>query len=226
MPSACTWSAAWPHSAAERVADGLISHRIELPRGPLCVFQPSDVAGLPDDGDIRWAPLAPYWAVLWRSGVALARELERADLSERRVVELGCGLGLPSLVAARAGAEALATDTEPEALALLEQNAGANGIGLETAEVDWARPEALLERAPFDLAVAADVLYEDQAIDQLARLLPRLAPEAWIADPGRPGVGALLDRLELFEPPRTTTRGVVTIHRVRFGSSRSAETRP
>jgi predicted nicotinamide N-methyase len=198
------------------VTEDFISHRVELPRGPLAVFQPSDVAGLPDDGDVRWAPLAPYWAVLWRSGVALAGELDRADLSGQRVIELGCGLGLPSLVAARAGAVVLATDADPEALELLEQNAGANGVELETAEVDWARPQELLDRDGFDLVVAADVLYEDAAIDQLAKLLPQLAPEAWIADPGRPGIAALLERLQLSTPPETTTHDVVTVHRVRF----------
>src|SRR4051812_39345718 len=83
------------------------------------------------------APLAPYWAVLWRSGVALARELDGAALRGRRVVELGCGLAVPSIAAARSGATVLATDGSPEALELAERNARENGVSIETTRVDW-----------------------------------------------------------------------------------------
>ena len=124
--------------------DDLVEQEIELPSGPLRLLQPREVAELPDEGEVQWAPVAPYWAVLWRSGVALAEKLDRGGLQGRRVVELGCGLGLPSLAAARAGASVLATDIDPEALRLLERNAQANDLELETAVVDWANPEPLL----------------------------------------------------------------------------------
>src|SRR3954465_82802 len=93
-------------------------HRLSLPGGALRVLQPSESAELPDDGPVEWAPLVPYWSVLWRSGVALASEAEGGDLRGQRVVELGCGLALPSIVAARAGATVLATDADPEAVEL------------------------------------------------------------------------------------------------------------
>src|SRR3954467_3868236 len=118
-------------------AEDLIDQDIELPGGPLTLLQPREVAELPDEGEVQWAPLAPYWAVLWRSGVALARKLDGSDLRGRRVVELGCGLGVPSLAAARAGAEVLATDIDTDALSLVERNAQANGLAVETAVVDW-----------------------------------------------------------------------------------------
>ena len=54
-----------------------VTHTIELPSGELRVLQPADAAEIPDDHQVEWAPLAPYWSVLWRSGVALARELDR-----------------------------------------------------------------------------------------------------------------------------------------------------
>src|SRR2546423_3052565 len=100
-----------------------VRHRLSLPSGELTLLQPSDASELPDDGAVEWAPLVPYSSVLWRSGVALAHELAGAELSGRRLVELGCGLGLPSLVAARAGADVLATDADDQALGLLERNA-------------------------------------------------------------------------------------------------------
>src|SRR5947207_1651875 len=100
-----------------------VQHRLSLPGGELLLLQPTDAAELPDDGPVDWAPLVPYWSVLWRSGVALGREVATSTVQGLRVVELGCGLGVPSLVAARGGAEVLATDKSDEPLELIERNA-------------------------------------------------------------------------------------------------------
>ena len=161
----------------------LVTHELELPGGPLRILQPRESAELPDDGPVEWAPLVPYWSVLWRSGVALARELEReeaprgheAALRGRRVVELGCGLAVPSLAAARAGASVLATDGDPEALDLVARNADLNGVEVDTAVFDWASTAAtdqLIARGPFDLVLAADVLYERPTVARMLSLLP------------------------------------------------------
>ena len=194
----------------------LVTQSVELPTGELRVLQPAEAAELPDDGAVEWAPIAPYWAVLWRSGVALARELDGEPLQGVRVVELGCGLGAPSLAAARAGASVLATDESDEALELVKRSARANGLSLETAGVDWASPDALLERAPFDLVLAADVLYERPAVGLLLSLLPQLAPAAWLADPGRPAAGAFMEQAQRRWQVETRERGVVRLHRLRF----------
>ncbi len=197
------------------MTEDLVRQSIELPGGELGVLQPEEWAGLPDDAAVEWAPLAPYWSVLWRSGVALARELDPARVAGLRVVELGCGLGVPSLAAARAGAEVLATDACEEALALLRRNARENGFELQTAVVDWGRPDELVRRGPFDLVLAGDVLYERPAVAQLLALLPRLGPEAWVADPGRPAAEAFLERARARWEVSTQIRGVVRIHRLR-----------
>ena len=194
-----------------------VTHSIELPSGALRVLQPEESAELPDDGPVEWAPLAPYWSVLWRSGVELARELDGMELRGLRVVELGCGLALPSIAAARAGAAVLATDSDPEALELVAENARANGVQIETAVVDWAQPGELISRAPFDLVLAADVLYERPSVAVLLSLLPRLAPEAWLADPGRPAAGAFLAQAQRSWTVETRSRGVVRLHRLRLG---------
>lgn len=191
-----------------------VSRSIELPSGVLRLLQPQEAAELPDAGEVKWAPLAPYWAVLWRSGVALARELEGEALRGLRVVELGCGLGVPSIAAARAGASVLATDVCAEALALVERNARANGVDIETARVDWGQPGDLVRRAPFDLVLCADVLYERAGVAQLLALLPRLGPEAWLADPGRPAAEAFIERAAGVWTIETRVRGVVRIHRL------------
>ena len=191
-----------------------MTQSIALPGGELRVLQPAEVAELPDSGAVEWAPLAPYWAVLWRSGVALARELEARELRGRRVVELGCGLALPSIASARVGASVLATDAAGEALALAARNAAANGVEIETARVEWGAPGALLARAPFDLVLAADVLYEPASVPALLALLPRLAPEVWLADPGRPAAGAFLEGARRHWRIQTRRHGVVRIHRL------------
>ncbi len=196
--------------------DDLVSRTVDLPGGEVRLLQPREAAELPDAGGVEWAPIAPYWAVLWRSGVALARKLDGAALSGLRVVELGCGLALPSLAAARAGADVLATDGCGEALALVARNARANGVRVETAVADWSTPAALVERAPFDLALAADVLYEQDSVDPLLGLLPRLAAEAWLADPGRPAAAAFVDRAARRWDIETSESGVVRIHRMRL----------
>jgi predicted nicotinamide N-methyase len=205
------------------VPDELVSRSIELPSGDLHLLQPQEAAELPDTGPVEWAPLTPYWSVLWRSGVALARELDGVALGGLRVVELGCGLAVPSIAAARAGAAVLATDACAEALALVERNAHANEARIETATVDWARPGELVRRAPFDLVLAADVLYERASVAQLLSLLPRLAPEAWLADPGRPVAGAFIEGAERRWQVETRVRGVVQVHRLDLGQAAGSE---
>ena len=195
----------------------LVSRSIDLPSGELRLLQPRESAELPDTGAVEWAPIAPYWSVLWRSGVALARELCGEALRDVSVVELGCGLAAPSIAAARAGAAVLATDACRDAVTLVARNAQLNDVRIETATVDWAEPERLVRRAPFDLVLAADVLYERASVAPLLSLLPRLAPEAWLADPGRPAAGAFLEQAYPRWAVETRVRDVVRLHRLRFG---------
>jgi predicted nicotinamide N-methyase len=191
-----------------------VRRSVDLPGGGVDVWQPREAAELPDDGPVEWAPVAPYWAVLWRSGVALARELDGLELGGRRVIELGCGLGLPSIAAARAGARVLATDIDPEALELLEHNAFENRVRIETAVADWAAPDEIVERGPFDLALVADVLYERQSVAALLSLLPRLAAEAWIADPARPAASAFIEQAKRRWQVEVKEGGVVSLYRL------------
>jgi len=202
------------------VQDELVSQPVELPGGALRVLQPRESAELPDDGPVEWAPLVPYWSVLWRSGVALARELDGEAPGGRRVVELGCGLAIPSIAAARAGASVLATDAEPDAVDLVARNAELNGVEVEATVADWTSTPATRElagRGPFDLVLAADVLYERPTVARMLSLLPRLAPVALLADPSRPTCELFLEQArERGWAIESTTRGVVDIHRLRL----------
>jgi predicted nicotinamide N-methyase len=122
----------------------------------------------------------PYWAELWPAATALAAALPA--VAGLRVVELGCGLGLPSLVAAARGAEVTATDWAAEAVELLRENAARNGLRLHAEVRDWREPWP--ER--FDLVLAADVLYERRNVAPVLERLQELAPVAYVGLAGRP----------------------------------------
>jgi predicted nicotinamide N-methyase len=138
----------------------------------------------------------PYWAELWPSGSALARVVGVRALRGARVLELGCGLALPSLAAAAAGGRVLATDWAPDSIALVLRNARRNGLSVDALCCSWTEPEPLVSRAPWELVLASDVLYEERNGEALLPLLPRLIDargEIWLADPGRPTADAFLE---------------------------------
>ncbi|MEV4421694.1 methyltransferase domain-containing protein [Patulibacter sp. NPDC049589] len=171
--------------------------RLTLGGVDLDVVRPRDLESLIDEEAFGRNEFLPYWAELWPSTPVLAEHLAAVDLRSRRVLELGCGLGLPSLVAARLGADVTATDWAADALVLLAENAGRNDVDLDLRRLDWFAPAEAWPEGPPDpwpLVIAADVLYEARNAPALLRTLDRVvAPggEAWIADPGRPPAAAL-----------------------------------
>jgi predicted nicotinamide N-methyase len=177
----------------------LLREEVALGELRLPVVRPRSAEALIDEDDYARDERLPYWAELWPSARVLAERVGALELAGRRVVELGCGIGLPATVAALGGAEVLATDWYEEALAFTRANAAAAGTRLDTLPVDWRSPPAeLLARAPFDLVLGADLLYEERNGEALAALLPRLLPPgglALIADPRRPHADGLLERL-------------------------------
>jgi predicted nicotinamide N-methyase len=172
----------------------LVEEVIPLADRELAVLRPRDADALLDEHAFEEDEFLPYWAQLWPSGVALARTVAARALKGAHVLEIGCGLGLPSIAAARAGGRVLATDWSPAAIDLLRGNAERNGAALEAAVVSWTDPAPLLARAPFQLVLAADVLYEQRHVPVLADLLPRLGGEVLLADPGRPPLDDFLER--------------------------------
>ena len=176
-----------------------VGDEVEIGGAVLSILRPRSAEELIDEEAFARDERLPYWADLWPSAIVLAERLAALPLAGARVVELGCGVGLPSIVAALGGAEAVATDWYPEALAFARANAAAAGARVATMAVDWREPPAsLLARGPADLAIGADLLYEERNGAALAALLPRLlrpGGEALIADPRRPHASALLEPL-------------------------------
>ena len=167
----------------------LVEDTIEAGPLRLSILRPPDPDAMIDEARFDDDEFMPYWAELWASGVELAAVVAGRNVRGLRVLELGCGLGLPSIAAALGGADVLATDWAPEALDVTRRNADRNGVRVETLLADWSHPASLLERAPFDLVLCADVLYEPRNVDALLELLPLLAPEVLLGEPGRATAG-------------------------------------
>jgi predicted nicotinamide N-methyase len=182
------------------------------------ILRPRDSEELLEEEAFEHEELLPYWAELWPSAIGLAQAIAGRSLRGARTVELGCGLGLVSIAAAMAGGRVLATDWSAESIRFTRSNATRNEVELETAIVDWAEPQLLLERAPWQLVLGSDILYERRMVDQMLDLLPRLVEpegEVWIGDPGRLHSVAFLERAEEEWERRTTMHGKVEVHRLR-----------
>ncbi|HXV58503.1 MAG TPA: 50S ribosomal protein L11 methyltransferase [Gaiellaceae bacterium] len=186
----------------ETIASGGRRIRVARPRRP---------EDLLDEEAFEHEEFLPYWAELWPSALSLVEALGRRDLHAARVAELGCGLALPSVAAALGGARVLATDWSDDALAAARRNARLNGVYVETLRCSWAEPAALVARAPFDLVLASDVLYERRNAGPLLALLPQLGSEVLLADPGRPALPAFLARAA----ERWQVTGGSRVHRLR-----------
>lgn len=138
----------------------------------------------------------------------------RRTLTGRRVLELGCGLGLPGLAAAVGGARATLTDWAPEAIVAARDNAARNDVAIDAFVCDWRAPEALVERAPWDLVLLADVLYEERNVAPLLALLPHLGAEVLLADPGRATAEPFLAAARESWAVTATQDTRVTVHRL------------
>ena len=142
----------------------------------------------------------PIFGLLWPSGAHLAARLAlRPVRSDERILEVGCGLALASLVGHRRGANVTASDRHPLAESFLEENLRLNDLGpMKYRHGDWSVPESPpgQEDAPrhriveglYDLIIGSDLLYERDADAALAGFIARHtspAGEVWIVDPDR-----------------------------------------
>src|SRR5438552_194806 len=89
---------------------------ITLAGRTLELLKPRNADDLLDEEEFEHDDRIPYWAELWPIARLLAERLAFADGRGRKLLELGCGVGLCALAAARAGFEVLASDYYPDAL--------------------------------------------------------------------------------------------------------------
>ncbi len=144
----------------------------------------------PDGHGQRMGISSAQWSLfgqLWPAGRLLAQAMHRIDIQGKRILELGCGIGLASLVLQRRGADVVASDVHPLAESFLAYNAAFNQLpAVHYRQMRWDRPLPTL--GDFDMIVASDVLYERDHATLLASVVERHArpsAEVVVTDPGR-----------------------------------------
>lgn len=124
---------------------------------------------------------------IWPAGLVLAEAMARQDIVDKRILELGCGLGLSSLLLRWRGADVVATDYHPLAEPFLAYNSALNALpSVPYRELRWNETQDAL--GDFDLIIGSDVLYERAHAGQIATLIDAHArpnAEVLIVDPGR-----------------------------------------
>ena len=137
-----------------------------------------------------------FGIVFERSGNKMLARYEHHHII-RRILELGCGLALSSLMLARRGADITASDNHPLAEQFLAYNAGLNQLPMPVyRDLPWLDSGA--ELGQFDLILGSDILYEREHAAILAALLQRMSTataEIIISDPGRGNGGRLITAL-------------------------------
>ena len=153
----------------------------------------------PDGHSARIGISSAQWSLfgqVWPAGRLLAQAMHRFDIEGKRILELGCGIGLASLVLQRRGADVVASDAHPLAEVFLAYNAALNELpALHYRHLRWDMPLDTL--GLFDAVIASDVLYERDHAELIAGVVERHAlpiAEVLVTDPGR-GNSARFNRL-------------------------------
>lgn len=153
--------------------------------------------------------LLPYWAYLWESSIGLAEHLSDNStiLTDKRILEIGCGYGLPGIVAAKVGAIVTFTDFEHDALQFARHNSQQNDVSADTyVQMDWGTP---CFQKRFDVVLGSDVIYEEKNWDPIIELLYNLLVPKGIAifsEPKRKNADGFFERIQKngFSFKRTT----------------------
>jgi predicted nicotinamide N-methyase len=132
---------------------------------------------------------APFFCMPWPGAQALALLVERGPerVAGRRVLDVGCGSGLAALACARAGAEVVAVDVDPLAVAATRALAERAGVPVRGVVADVLAEPTLL--GDFDVVLAGDLVYSRELGERLRRAVPswrERGAHVVLADSGRP----------------------------------------
>jgi predicted nicotinamide N-methyase len=177
---------------------GAVAVPVRIGETEVGLLRPPAAEDLISEEDFGRDERLPYWAELWPSAVVLAGRVAAERGDGRSLLELGCGLGLVSLAALRAGYRVTATDYYLDALAFTRANAW-RAVGREpaTRAADWRALPGDLGR--HDRVVAADVLYERTYAALVAVAVALTLADggvATVADPGRVALSAFVDECQ------------------------------
>ena len=132
--------------------------------------------------------LCPYFGILWPAAEALSIYLNHHPelIKNKSILELGCGLGYPSLVATHLGAKFLATDFHPDVEEYFLRNCRHSNMSCDYMRLNWREDKQ--DIGLFDIVMGSDVLYESKHASEVAKGLIRfLKPggKILLSDPGR-----------------------------------------
>jgi predicted nicotinamide N-methyase len=114
----------------------------------------------------------PLFGMIWPSSRMLANAMQTQDLAGKRILEIGCGLALASLVIHRRQGDITASDCHPLTETFLNENLRLNALPhLKYQTGHWGRANLALGR--FDLIIASDVLYERDHPEILSSFIDR-----------------------------------------------------
>ena len=150
----------------------------------------------------------PIFGLLWPSARVLAHVMLTFELQGKRILELGCGLALASLVVHRRGGNITASDCHPLAADFLLENLKLNHLPAMKYQVgNWSHANPLLER--FDLIIGSDVLYDRGQPEVLSQFIDQHAQpdvEVLIVDPDRGNRVSFNRKMDLLGYSHTETR--------------------
>lgn len=171
-------------------------------------YDPEDIAKELGICSAAW----PIFGILWPSSLVLAHHMLNYDIGSKRVLEIGCGTALSSLLLNKQNVDITATDYHPETESFLNRNTELNGDKLIPFErTGWADNNDTLGR--FDLIIGSDILYEDEHIELLSAFIQEHSKqqcEVILVDPGRGRKNKLAKKLleigyiSLFSKPDNT----------------------
>lgn len=146
----------------------------------------SDDAGVAEKLGISSASW-PLFGIVWPSGEVLAHLMFDYRIEGKRILEVGCGIALSSLVLNHRHADITATDFHPEAGSFLQKNTELNGDkAIPFIRTGWQDGDRRLGK--FDLIIGSDLLYEQGHAEMLSGFINDHAKahcEVIIVDPGR-----------------------------------------
>jgi predicted nicotinamide N-methyase len=129
----------------------------------------------------------PLFGQIWAMGKILARIMLREPLDDKRILEIGCGIGFPSLVIKQLGGNITASDYHPLAESFLLENTILNDLEPILFQAgDWNTANSKLGK--FDLIIGSDILYEHPHIKLLSAFIDHHSShrvDVIIVDPGR-----------------------------------------
>jgi predicted nicotinamide N-methyase len=144
---------------------------------------PTGVAGELGISSAAWST----FGVVWPSSLVLAHYMADYETDSKRVLEIGCGMALSSLLLNKQCADITATDYHPEARKFLQRNTLLNEDKMIAFErVNWVDKNENL--GLFDLIIGSDLLYEDAHVELLSNFIERHSKpscEVILVDPGR-----------------------------------------